>query len=89
MLGADDALPGARARSRRAPANHGYKPGFATALMLKDLTLSQEAAQAAGAATPLGAQGGRALRRFEEAGHGGDDYSAIVTYLRDGPTPAG
>ena len=38
-----------------SPANNGYKPGFAAALMLKDLTLSQEAAKAAGAATPLGA----------------------------------
>jgi len=37
-----------------SPANNGYKPGFAAALMLKDLRLSQEAAQAAGAATPLG-----------------------------------
>ena len=35
-----------------SPANKGYKPGFAAALMLKDLKLSQEAAQASGAATP-------------------------------------
>jgi 3-hydroxyisobutyrate dehydrogenase len=39
-----------------SPANKGYKPGFAAALMLKDLKLSQEAAQASGAATPLGAE---------------------------------
>ena len=38
-----------------SPANRDYRPGFAAALMLKDLKLSQEAAQAAGAATPLGA----------------------------------
>src|SRR6202163_845832 len=38
-----------------SPANNEYKPGFATALMLKDLRLSQEAAKAAGAVTPLGA----------------------------------
>ena len=37
-----------------SPANNEYKPGFAAALMLKDLRLSQEAAKAAGAATPLG-----------------------------------
>src|SRR3954468_15038332 len=37
-----------------SPANNGYKPGFAAALMLKDLRLAQEAAQSAGAATPLG-----------------------------------
>ena len=37
-----------------SPANNGYKPGFASALMVKDLTLAQDAANAAGAATPLG-----------------------------------
>src|SRR5262249_3997961 len=36
-----------------SPANNDYKPGFATALMVKDLTLAQDAAKAAGAATPL------------------------------------
>ncbi len=38
-----------------SPANRAYAPGFATALMLKDLTLAQEAARAAGADTALGA----------------------------------
>ena len=37
-----------------SPANNDYKPGFASALMVKDLTLAQDAAKAAGAATPLG-----------------------------------
>jgi hypothetical protein len=36
------------------PADHQYRPGFAGALMLKDLGLSQDAAKAAGVATPLG-----------------------------------
>src|SRR5882757_6973353 len=36
-----------------SPANRGYQPGFAAALMLKDLKLAQEAAQSAGAVTPL------------------------------------
>ena len=63
-------------------ANHGYKPGFATDLMLKDLTLSQEAARSAGATTPLGARAAELYRTFQEGGHGGEDYSAIVTYLR-------
>jgi 3-hydroxyisobutyrate dehydrogenase-like beta-hydroxyacid dehydrogenase len=36
------------------PADHGYEGGFATALMLKDLTLAMEAAQGAGAAVPMG-----------------------------------
>ena len=38
-----------------SPANRDYQPGFTASMMLKDLKLSQNAAQAAGAATPLGA----------------------------------
>jgi 3-hydroxyisobutyrate dehydrogenase len=64
-------------------ANHGYRPGFATELMLKDLKLSQEAAAAAGAATPLGAQAAALYEEFRSAGHGGEDYSAIITFLRE------
>ena len=40
-----------------SPANNGYKPGFASNLMVKDLTLAQDAANAAGAVTPLGKHG--------------------------------
>src|SRR4029453_7658792 len=47
-----------------SPANNGYKPGFAAALMLKDLKLSQEAAKAAGAATPLGAEAAQLYALF-------------------------
>ena len=47
-----------------SPANNGYKPGFAAALMLKDLKLAQEAAAATGATTPLGAHAAAALRSF-------------------------
>ena len=63
-------------------ANRGYKPGFATDLMLKDLRLAQQAALAAGAATPLGAEAAALYGLFQAAGHGGDDYSGIVTFLR-------
>src|ERR1700740_2435253 len=38
-----------------APSNNAYKAGFASALMLKDLKLSQQAAAAVDATTPLGA----------------------------------
>ena len=50
-------------------------PGFAAALMLKDLKLSQEAAKAAGAATPLGAHAAEIYAAFEAAGQGGADFS--------------
>lgn len=65
-----------------SPANNDYKPGFATALMLKDLTLSQEAAQAAGAATPLGQHAQEIYKTFDAAGHGGVDFSGIIQHVR-------
>ncbi|HMO29474.1 3-hydroxyisobutyrate dehydrogenase [Enterovirga sp.] len=70
-----------------SPANNGYKPGFAAALMLKDLKLAQEAALATGAATPLGAQAAQLYGLFERLGHGGEDFSALVNLLR-GERPA-
>lgn len=65
-----------------SPANNGYKPGFATALMLKDLKLAQDAALATGAMTPLGAQATQLYGLFAGLGHGGQDFSAIVNLLR-------
>ena len=64
-------------------ANHDYKPGFATDLMLKDLKLSQEASRSTGAATPLGAAAAALFERFHSMGHGQQDYSAIITLLRE------
>ena len=65
-----------------SPANNDYKPGFASALMLKDLKLSQEAAQAAGASTPLGAAAAQLFGLHNAWGEGGTDFSAIVQLLR-------
>ena len=50
--------------------------------MLKDLRLSQQAALAAGASTPLGAEAAQLFGLFEASGHGGEDYSAIINLLR-------
>jgi 3-hydroxyisobutyrate dehydrogenase len=66
-----------------SPANNGYKPGFATALMLKDLTLSQDAAKTAGAATPLGRHAQDIYQAFDAAGNGGMDFSGIIQHVRD------
>ena len=66
-----------------SPANRDYKPGFAAALMLKDLTLAQEAAQASGAATPLGAHAAEIYARFNAAGYAGEDFSGVIRWLRD------
>ncbi len=65
-----------------SPANRDYVPGFAAALMLKDLKLSQDAAASAGAATPLGAHAAALYAAFEAAGHGGTDFSGIIEHLR-------
>ena len=65
-----------------SPANNGYKPGFAAALMLKDLKLAQEAALASGASTPLGAEAAQLYALFNNAGHDGDDFSGIINFLR-------
>ena len=65
-------------------ANNGYKPGFAAALMLKDLLLSQEAAASAGAATPMGAAAAGLYQRFVAEGSGEVDFSGIIGFLREG-----
>jgi 3-hydroxyisobutyrate dehydrogenase len=65
-----------------SPANHGYRPGFATTLMLKDMRLSQEAAKAVGAATPLGTRAEEIYATFEGGGHGAVDFSGIIAHLR-------
>ncbi len=66
-----------------SPANNDYKPGFAAALMLKDLRLSQEAALASGASTPLGAEAAQLYALFEKLGNGGRDFSAIIEMFRE------
>jgi 3-hydroxyisobutyrate dehydrogenase len=65
-----------------SPANSGYKPGFASALMVKDLTLAQDAANAAGAATPLGKHAQEIYKAFDAAGNGGVDFSGIIQHVR-------
>ncbi len=66
-----------------SPANRDYRPGFATRLMLKDLTLASQAAKDAGAATPLGAHAAEIYARFDADGGDGQDFSAIVCHLRN------
>lgn len=66
-----------------SPANNDYKPGFSVAMMLKDLKLSQDAAQSAGVDTPLGAHATELYDAFETAGNGDVDFSGIIRYLRE------
>lgn len=65
-----------------AAANRDYKPGFAAAMMHKDLKLAQAAAAQAGVATPLGAEAAALYTMFVNAGNGGLDYSAIIKLIR-------
>lgn len=65
-----------------SPANRDYQAGFTATMMLKDLKLSQSAAQAAGAATPLAAQATALYTMFESAGAGTRDFSGIIQMLR-------
>jgi 3-hydroxyisobutyrate dehydrogenase len=66
-----------------SPANRGYLPGFTVALMLKDLLLAQQAAEATGAATPLGAHAARLYQALADSGEGGRDFSVTYDYLAD------
>jgi 3-hydroxyisobutyrate dehydrogenase len=65
-----------------APSNRGYEGGFATAMMLKDLKLAQEAAAKSGAAAPLGASAEGLYALFDRLGYGGKDFSAILELFR-------
>lgn len=63
----------------QSPADNGYQPGFAADLMLKDLRLSQQAAEAADADTPMGAAAAALYAQFVEDEDGaGRDFSAML-----------
>ncbi|WP_395623825.1 3-hydroxyisobutyrate dehydrogenase [Sphingomonas daechungensis] len=65
------------------PADHDYDGGFAAALMLKDLKLAMDAAQTAGAYTPLGSEAEQLYQRFVNLGGGSKDFSGIIKMLDD------
>jgi 3-hydroxyisobutyrate dehydrogenase len=67
-----------------SPANRGYQAGFTAAMMLKDLRLAQDAARSAQTATPLGAAAAELYGSFTGQGHAGEDFSAIIRFLRGG-----
>ncbi|PZX36319.1 3-hydroxyisobutyrate dehydrogenase [Roseinatronobacter thiooxidans] len=63
----------------QSPADNDYKPGFAAELMLKDLRLSQQAAEAVDADTPMGARATELYTAFVESEDGkGRDFSALL-----------
>ncbi len=63
----------------QSPADNGYQPGFAAELMLKDLRLSQQAAEAVDADTPMGQRASELYASFVEDEDGrGRDFSAML-----------
>ena len=64
-----------------SPANNDFKPGFATALMNKDLGLAMDAVTSTGSAAPLGSHAAEIYAKFA-ADHGALDFSAVIETLR-------
>jgi 3-hydroxyisobutyrate dehydrogenase len=63
----------------QSPADNDYTPGFAAELMLKDLGLSQQAAEAVDADTPMGALAQQLYAQFvDNEGGKGRDFSAML-----------
>src|SRR5262245_31714124 len=63
-----------------APSNRDYAAGFTTALMLKDVKLSQAAADAVGTPTPLAAQALAFYQAVVDAGDGNKDFSVVFRW---------
>jgi 3-hydroxyisobutyrate dehydrogenase len=64
-----------------SPANNEFKPGFATALMNKDLGLAMAAVESTGSAAPLGTHAAEIYAKFA-ADNADKDFSAVITMLR-------
>jgi len=64
-----------------SPANSEFKPGFATALMNKDLGLAMDAVASTGSSAPLGSHAAQIYARFA-ADHADLDFSAVIETLR-------
>jgi len=65
-----------------APSNRDYQAGFTADMMLKDLKLAQQAAQAAGAVTPMGAEAAALYQFLVGAGFGPRDFSVMFRFLK-------
>ncbi len=64
-----------------SPANNDFIPGFATALMSKDLGLAMDAVSSTGSSAPLGSHAADIYAKFATT-HGDKDFSAIIETLR-------
>jgi 3-hydroxyisobutyrate dehydrogenase len=66
-----------------SPANRGYQPGFAGALMAKDLSLAVNALNSTGVAARVGPLAAEIYDTFAAEGGASRDFSAIITDIRD------
>ena len=64
-----------------SPANNDFKPGFATALMNKDLGLAMAAVDSVRSSAPLGTQAAEIYAKFN-VDHADKDFSAVIELLR-------
>ncbi|MFH0411317.1 3-hydroxyisobutyrate dehydrogenase [Corynebacterium sp. L4756] len=65
-----------------SPANNDFQPGFSAGLMLKDLRLAMESAEATGTDTVLGKIAAQTYEEFVAAGNGALDFSAVINEVR-------
>ncbi|QEU97019.1 3-hydroxyisobutyrate dehydrogenase [Streptomyces kanamyceticus] len=72
-----------------SPANRDYRPGFAAPLMAKDLGLAASAARAGGVPTELGLKAAELYAAYAEKSGTDQDFSGIVTTLRQRMTQDG
>lgn len=65
-----------------APSNRDYQPGFAAAMMLKDLRLAHNVAESAKAAIPLGSLAEQMYTMMEAAGKDDLDFSGVMKLVQ-------
>jgi len=63
------------------PSGNDWQGGFGSALMLKDLGLSQDAASAVRAETPMGAQAYQYYRMLDNKGYGKKDFGVAYKHM--------
>src|SRR6478736_4316719 len=66
-----------------SPANNDFTPGFATALMNKDIGLAMDAVKSTGSTAPLGSHAAEIYAKFA-ADHADKDFSAVIELIRKG-----
>lgn len=65
-----------------SPANRDYEPGFAVALMAKDLGLAANALREHGVAGELGLRAAERYANLRDTGHAGKDFSDVINEIR-------